>query len=60
VQDWLFLAMTEHRRGNAGEAKKWLARAAAAPPVTGDNRFWEKAEIELLRSEAEALLPPKK
>jgi tetratricopeptide (TPR) repeat protein len=53
VQDWLFLAMVHHQLRKPGEAKKWLARAA---PREGNDRFWEKAEVELLHREAETLI----
>jgi WD40 repeat protein len=56
VQDWLFLALAHQRLGQADEAKKWLDRAVAAPPAKGDDHYWENAEVELLRREAQRLL----
>jgi hypothetical protein len=44
------LAMTHQRLGDAEKAAHWLARVAAKGDV------WMKAEIELLRHEAQQLL----
>jgi Flp pilus assembly protein TadD len=54
-QDWLFLALAEHRLGHADAAKGAAARARAVPkPNTG----WDRAEVELLAAELDAALPP--
>ncbi len=53
IQDWLFLAMANHQLHKPEEARKWLAKAV---PPKGNNNFWEKAEVELLHCEAEALI----
>jgi len=50
--DALFLAFAHERLGEHTEARKWLRHALAAP-ASGD--FWEKAEIQLLRREADAV-----
>jgi tetratricopeptide (TPR) repeat protein len=65
--DWLFLAMTHQRLGQPDEARKWLDKAVGwieqaakdkpkeGPP--GQALPWDrKAELQLLRREAEALI----
>jgi predicted Zn-dependent protease len=53
-QDWLFLALAEHRLGHADAAKEAAAKARAAPqPGT----VWDRAEVELLAAELDAALP---
>jgi len=59
MQDWLFLAMAHHRLGEAMLAKKWLDKAASAPPTPGDEHFWDNAEVDGLRREVRALLEKK-
>jgi hypothetical protein len=68
VWDWLFLAMTDHRRGQREQARRWLDRAAQALDVTTREQLppgttteallpWEQMlELRLLREEATALL----
>jgi WD40 repeat protein len=60
VQDFLFLALVQHRLGKADEAQKQLAQALAARPERGDDKFWENAEVDLLRREARTLVEGKK
>ena len=55
-EDWLFLALAHAKLGDAAEAKKWLAKAAAAPGGKGD--AWARAEWDLFRREAEAAVRP--
>jgi WD40 repeat protein/Tfp pilus assembly protein PilF len=63
--DWLFLAMSHHRLEHTEEAKKWLAKAEEAIDQykrqkihdASDARLtWNRIELELFRSQAEALL----
>jgi tetratricopeptide (TPR) repeat protein len=65
--DWLFLAMTEWRRGHAEAARKWLDQAAAwidgqakkpaaAAGTPGYLDWGRRVELQLLRREAETLL----
>jgi tetratricopeptide (TPR) repeat protein len=58
-QDWVFLAMAHHRRGNREEARRWLDRFRDYRLSENPARFWEEVEIRLLRREAEALIDPK-
>jgi serine/threonine protein kinase/WD40 repeat protein/tetratricopeptide (TPR) repeat protein len=52
---WLFLALAEHRLGQAAAARAAAAKARAVPrPDTG----WDRAEVELLTAELDAALPP--
>jgi tetratricopeptide (TPR) repeat protein len=53
--DWLFLALSEHRLGHADAAKEGVAKARAAP---GPDNAWDRAEVELLTAELDAALPP--
>jgi WD40 repeat protein/tetratricopeptide (TPR) repeat protein len=60
--DWLLLAMTQQRLGQAGEASKWLAKAVQAlgPSTAPAGKTWqERLELGLLRKEAEALVKAK-
>jgi tetratricopeptide (TPR) repeat protein len=53
--DWVFLALLNHRLGNAADARRWLEKLRVYKPVadaTGDN-FWNDLEIVLLRQEVE-------
>ncbi len=70
VVTWAWLALVEHRRGNAAEARTWLAKAtkgleeySAGVAVLGDNaknlHLHNWLEAQCLRREAEALLAPK-
>jgi WD40 repeat protein/tetratricopeptide (TPR) repeat protein len=66
IEERLFLAMTEHQRGQKEKAKGWLAEAVRflerprppAKPGAPLDRIW--IEREVLRAEAEALLAGKK
>jgi Flp pilus assembly protein TadD len=50
--DWAYLAMAHARKGDLAEARQMLERLR---PVSSST-FWDRQEIDLLRSEAEALL----
>jgi tetratricopeptide (TPR) repeat protein len=57
--DWILLAMTQQRLGQAGEAKKWLEKAiqAQTPSTAKESQTWQqRLEVALLLKEAEALL----
>jgi hypothetical protein len=65
-EDWLFLAMTEHRLGRNAQARGWLDKArkwieaADREPLksldgTSPNMV-QRIEVQLLRREMEALL----
>ena len=56
--DWLFLALAEHRLGNADAAKEAAAKARAAKAGAKPRMVWDKAELELLAAELDAALPP--
>jgi WD40 repeat protein/serine/threonine protein kinase/tetratricopeptide (TPR) repeat protein len=58
AQDWLFLAMTDQALGRPAQARTWLAKVSARPPMEETEHWWENLEIELLRREAEALISP--
>jgi eukaryotic-like serine/threonine-protein kinase len=53
--DWAYLALAHARKGNFGEARKWLDRLRSVqhnPRVS----FWDFQELALLQSEAASLL----
>jgi tetratricopeptide (TPR) repeat protein len=57
--DWLLLAMTQQKLGQAGEAKKWLEKAtqAQAPATAKEGQTWQdRLEVALLLKEAEGLV----
>src|SRR5262249_8931116 len=67
VTDWLFLAMTHHRLGNSGEARRWLEKAVqwldestlerpkdAGLGIPVPWSTW--LQVQLLRQEAEVLI----
>jgi Flp pilus assembly protein TadD len=58
-QDWLFLALAHHRLGHAAEAAQALQKARTLPSPAEGLDTWDKLEIELLRREAEAVVPAK-
>lgn len=55
--DWFFLALAEHRLGNANAAKEASTKARAAQVGTAAASIWVKAEVELLAAELDAALP---
>jgi len=57
MQDFLFLAMAQHRLGETGEARKTLTRFV--PPRPDQGQPWENLELELLGQEARALIEGK-
>jgi hypothetical protein len=56
-EDWLFLALAEHRLGHADAAREAAARARAAKARAKPNTVWAVAEVELLAAELDAVLP---
>jgi len=65
VEDWLFLAMAEHRLGHANEAREWLAKAEswlAAPTRKYSNgeptasHWWIRIGWGVLAREARSLI----
>jgi tetratricopeptide (TPR) repeat protein len=57
-QDWLLLALACHHLGRADEARHWFAVKQANPPPDRPGAFWDRAEIELLRDEANRTISP--
>jgi WD40 repeat protein/serine/threonine protein kinase len=63
-EDWLFLALLCHKKGDTGEARDWLAKAvywrdAVSPLSPAEERVFPAHRlvvIDLLRREVEALL----
>jgi tetratricopeptide (TPR) repeat protein len=51
-EDWAFLAMAYQGLGNSQAAREWLRKLADRLPAA----FWEGRELQLLQSEAEALI----
>jgi hypothetical protein len=56
-RDGAFLALAQHRLGNAAEARKLLDMVPAYAPTEG-TFDWELLEIEVLRREAAAAIRP--
>jgi WD40 repeat protein/Flp pilus assembly protein TadD len=56
-QSGLFLALAEHRLGHADAAKKAAAKARAVLVGPKPDSVWERAEMELLAAELDAVLP---
>jgi len=57
-QDWVLLALAEHRLGHADAAEKAEAEARVARSSAKPGTAWDRAEIELLAAELDAALPP--
>jgi tetratricopeptide (TPR) repeat protein len=59
-EDWAFLAMAHHKKGNAQEARRWLEKLRSQKPDQKAGFSAIPAECRLLLREAEALLrePP--
>ncbi len=53
--DWSLLAMAHARKGNRAEARRWLERLRRLAPDP-QSSYWDLRELDLLRSEAEAVL----
>ncbi len=51
-EDWLFLAMAQHRLGNAAEARRWLEKSAAALAKEEKEHSWDAVVRRLLHQEA--------
>jgi serine/threonine protein kinase/WD40 repeat protein len=56
-RDWLFLALAEHRLGNAEAAKAAATKARTTKARAKGDGIWEPAELELLTAEVDAALP---
>jgi len=54
--DWPFLALAHHRLGHFEEAHRWLDRFRDYGPDKAPGEFWHALQIDLLRSEAEAVV----
>jgi Flp pilus assembly protein TadD len=54
--DWVLLAIAEHRLGHADAAKKASTKARAIQAGTTPKSPWDKAEIDLLTAELDAVL----
>jgi tetratricopeptide (TPR) repeat protein len=54
--DWLFLAMLEHRRGNPAKAREWLHRSVGWIDARKGDRGPGDEAVRRARAEAEALL----
>jgi tetratricopeptide (TPR) repeat protein len=56
-RDWLFLALAEHRLGDADAAKEAAVKARAAERKAKAGPIWDVAEVELLDAALDAALP---
>ena len=56
-EDWLFLALAEHRLGHTKDATEAASRARALIPKAKSGSAWERAEVEVLADELDATLP---
>ena len=56
-QDWLFLALAQHRLGHADDAKGAAVKARAARPAATAGSVWDRVEVELLAAELDAAIP---
>jgi tetratricopeptide (TPR) repeat protein len=55
-QDWAFLAMAHHRKGNDDEARRWLEKVRSHKPDAKAGFSPDSVELRILLREAEALL----
>ncbi len=55
-RDLIFLAMTHHRLGQAGEARRGLDQVPGAQLQGKDGIDWDALEIDVLRREADAMI----
>ncbi len=56
--DWLYLALAEHALGHADAAKQAALKARAVKSRAKRDTAWERAEVDLLAAELDAVLPP--
>jgi predicted Zn-dependent protease len=56
--NWVYLALAEHALGRTVQAQEAAVRARATRRMLKDNEAWERAEVELLTAELNAVLPP--
>ena len=57
-QDWLLLALAEHRLGHVDDAKGAAVKARATRPAATAGLVWDRADVELLAAELDAAVPP--
>jgi hypothetical protein len=55
-QDWAFLAMAHHKKGDSKEALRWLSKLRSYRPDLTFGMKPEVAEIQILHREAEAVI----
>ena len=55
-QDWAFLAMAHHKKGNDDEARRWLEKLRSHKPDQKAGFSTDLVECRILLREAEALL----
>jgi hypothetical protein len=60
LNNWLFLALAEHRLGHEDAAKAAAAKARAALAGFKPDNVWDRAETELLAAELDVALPASK
>jgi tetratricopeptide (TPR) repeat protein len=59
-EDWAFLSMAHHRRGEQAEARRWLDKLRSSEQRNVSAPFsWNSVQIGILRREAELLLREK-
>jgi tetratricopeptide (TPR) repeat protein len=56
-QDWLFLALAEHRLNHVEAAKAAATKARAIESAAKTGTVWNKAEVESLAAELDSALP---
>ncbi len=55
-EDYVFLAMSFEQLGRHADAARWLAKVPPQSQASSAQDFWNATELELLRTEAEALV----
>jgi len=56
LQHWVLLALGHHRLGHHAESRRWLDRLRDRQPGVYPGPREDELEIQLLRSEAEAVI----
>ena len=56
-EDWLFLALAEHRLGHTKDATEAASRARALIPKSRSGSAWDRAEVKVLADELNTALP---
>jgi hypothetical protein len=54
----VFLALADQRLKNVEEARNATTKAREALPKSKPDAVWDRAEVELLRAELDAVVPP--